>query len=321
MIVVTGAAGFIGSALLGRLEREGFGDLVAVDDFGIQEKAANLSGKKIRHFVEREHFFEWAGRHAAHIQAVLHMGARTDTSEFNTEILNHLNLDYSKRMWNFCTQHSIPLIYASSAATYGNGNAGFSDDPDKLELLKPMNPYGISKHQFDLWVTEQTHTPPFWSGFKFFNVFGPNEYHKGRMASVVFHAYNQISNTGKLKLFRSHKPEFQDGTQKRDFIYVQDVLNVLMHFLITRKNPGLYNLGTGVARTFNDLGKSVFNAMQRPIEIEYIDIPADIRDSYQYFTEAETSRLRNAGYNGTFYSLEDAITDYVQKYLSQGDYY
>jgi len=320
MIVVTGAAGFIGSALLGRLQADGYGDLVAVDDFTLAEKSANLAGKNIGHCVEREHFFEWAGNHADRIQCVLHIGARTDTSEFNEEILNHLNPEYSKRMWNFCCANDIPLIYASSAATYGDGSQGFDVNTDNLELLKPLNPYGWSKHQFDLWVMEQSHTPPFWAGFKFFNVYGPNEYHKGRMASVVFHAFNQINASGKLKLFRSHRPDFNDGEQKRDFIYVRDVLDVLVYFMENRKNSGLYNLGSGTARTFADLGKAVFTALNKDVQIEFIDIPADIRDKYQYFTEANMNKLRAAGYTHPFTSLEEGVSDYVNKYLSQGDY-
>lgn len=321
MIVVTGAAGFIGSALLGRLQREGYGDLVAVDDFSDTSKSRNLEGKNIAHCVDREAFFPWLEHHADRIQFIHHIGARTDTSEFSEAVLQHLNLDYSKQMWEACVRHQIPLIYASSAATYGDGAEGFSDDPALLHTLKPMNPYGWSKHRFDLWVQEQRETPPFWAGFKFFNVFGPNEYHKERMASVVFHAYRQIQSTGAMKLFRSHRPDFEDGRQQRDFIYVGDVLNVLMHFMENRRNPGLYNLGTGTARTFYDLAKAVFDALGKVPEISYIDIPEDIRDKYQYYTQADTHRLLAAGYSGGFTSLEDAVREYVTKYLEQDDMY
>lgn len=321
MIVVTGAAGFIGSALLGRLQRDGYGDLVAVDDFSDPLKARNLEGKRIAHCVDREAFFPWLEHHADHVQFIHHIGARTDTSEFSEEVLNHLNLDYSRQLWQICTVHSIPLTYASSAATYGDGSKGFSDDPELLTSLQPLNPYGWSKHRFDLWVQEQKTQPPFWAGFKFFNVFGPNEYHKGRMASVVFHAYRQISETGAMKLFRSHRADVEDGMQQRDFIYIHDVLNVLMHFMENRRNPGLYNLGTGTARTFKDLALSVFSALGKDPQISYIDIPEDIRDKYQYFTEADTRRLLAAGYHGGFTPLEEAVREYVTQYLQQDETY
>lgn len=321
MIVVTGAAGFIGSALLGRLQRDGYGDLVAVDDFSDPLKARNLEGKRIAHCIDREAFFPWLEHHADRVQFIHHIGARTDTSEFSEDVLNHLNLDYSRQLWQICTAHSIPLIYASSAATYGDGSKGFSDDPSLLNSLQPLNPYGWSKHRFDLWVQEQQNRPPFWAGFKFFNVFGPNEYHKGRMASVVFHAYRQISETGAMKLFRSHRADYEDGMQRRDFIYIHDVLNVLMHFMENRRNPGLYNLGTGTARTFKDLALAVFSALGKDPQISYIDIPEDIRDKYQYFTEADTRRLLEAGYNGGFTPMEEAVREYVTRYLQQDEIY
>lgn len=320
MIIVTGAAGFIGSALAGRLLQEGYGSIVAVDDFSCAEKESNLKGKNIHLFVDREKFPEWLEKNATHVQIVLHMGARTDTSEFNPDILNHLNLDYSKKIWNLCCRHSIPLIYASSAATYGAGENGFEDDTDQLDKLKPLNPYGWSKHHFDQWVMSQTSHPPFWAGFKFFNVFGPNEYHKHRMASVVYHAYHQIRNTGKVKLFRSHRPEFQDGMQLRDFIYIRDVLDVLMYFMEHRKFSDIYNLGTGMARTFNDLAVAVFHALGKEPEIEYTDIPSDIRDKYQYYTCATMQKVKDAGYSKPFTGLEEAVADYVNQYLEKGVY-
>jgi ADP-L-glycero-D-manno-heptose 6-epimerase len=230
MIVVTGAAGFIGSALLGELERMGYGDLIAVDDFSVQAKSANYQNKRITQFVERSEFFGWLSDNSKRIQFIFHIGARTRTDEFDEAVLQHLNVEYSQKMWQACVDNNIPLIYASSAATYGDGTQGFSDEPASLDSLRPLNPYGNSKHRFDLWVMEQKKTPPFWAGFKFFNVFGPNEYHKGRMASVVFHAYNQIKETGHVSLFRSHNKDFANGAQERDFIYVKDVLSVMMHF-------------------------------------------------------------------------------------------
>ncbi|MBL7810988.1 MAG: ADP-glyceromanno-heptose 6-epimerase [Bacteroidetes bacterium] len=321
MIVVTGAAGFIGSALLAGLQQQGYGNLVAVDDFSNQDKNLNLRGKNGVERVEREQFFEWATRHATEIQFIFHIGARTDTAEFDESVLNHLNVHYSQRMWQLCTAHSIPLIYASSAATYGNGEYGFSDNPDNLAKLQPLNPYGWSKHHFDLWALGQPTAPPFWAGFKFFNVFGPNEYHKHRMASVVLHACKQIQQTGRVKLFRSHRPGIADGMQQRDFIYVKDVLNVLLWFMENRKNSGLYNLGTGVARSFLDLTHAVFSALQLPPAIDFVDIPEDIRDKYQYYTCADMQRVQQTGYSAGFSTLENAVTDYVNGYLKEGKYF
>ena len=320
MIVVTGAAGFIGSAMLGHLQALGYGDLVAVDDFSNPEKNPNLEGKKLSHCVHRDDFFTWLEHHAARIQFVQHIGARTDTAEFGEDVLNHLNLEYSKRVWELCVKYSVPLNYASSAATYGAGEWGFSDNPENLQKLEPLNPYGLSKHRFDLWVMQQERTPPFWAGFKFFNVFGPNEYHKKRMASVVYHAYNQICETGSVKLFRSHHPNFEDGKQLRDFIYVKDVLKVLVFFMENRKNSGLYNLGTGKARTFQDLVMPIFLALNEMPQIDFVDIPQDIREKYQYYTCADMDRLLKAGYNEGFYELEDAVADYLGNYLMAGNY-
>lgn len=323
MIIVTGAAGFIGSALLGHLQQLGYGELVAVDDFSHSEKAPNLEGKSLLHRIERSEFLAWLPTQAHKVQFVFHIGARTKTNEFDEQVLQSLNVDYSKSIWAVCVEHSIPLIYASSAATYGDGAAGFSDDPALLTQLKPLNPYGSSKHRFDLWVMEQQAAgtvPPFWAGFKFFNVFGPNEYHKDRMASVVFHAYNQIKATGAVSLFKSHRSDFQDGSQERDFIYVKDVLSVLTHFFVHRKNSGLYNLGTGECRTFLDLAKAVFEAMNQPLNVHYIDMPTDIRDRYQYHTQAEMHRLKLAGYAMPFTPLEVAVADYVQGYLQDHRY-
>ena len=320
MIVVTGAAGFIGSALLGELQRMGYGDLIAVDDFSIESKRSNYQNKKITQFVEREVFFDWLNDNAKRIQFIFHIGARTRTDEFDEQVLEDLNVAYSKKMWLSCIEYNIPLIYASSAATYGDGTQGFSDEPSLLNVLKPLNPYGNSKHRFDLWVTSQKKTPPFWAGFKFFNVFGPNEYHKGRMASVVFHAFYQIRETGKMGLFKSYDENFADGAQERDFIYVKDVLGVLMHFMVHRKNGGLYNLGTGTCRTFQDLANAVFSTLGKSPEIQFIEMPVDIRDKYQYHTEAKMERLVAAGYRIPFTPLETAVEDYINHYLIPGQY-
>lgn len=322
MIVVTGAAGFIGSYVTGYLNRKGLTDLVLVDAFNNTSKQPNLTGKQFSKQIERDTFINWFDQNAADIKLVIHLGARTDTTEFNRQIFDELNLEYTKAIWNICTQNSIPLIYASSAATYGDGNLGFSDDHSIVSQLKPLNPYGESKQAFDLWALAQTNTPPFWVGLKFFNVYGPNEYHKGRMASVVLHTFKQIQETGQMTLFRSHNPEYKDGEQLRDFIYVADVAQIIYFFMNHPQVPnGLYNVGTGEARTFIDLASATFNALGLEPNINFKDTPEDIRDKYQYYTQAEMSKLRAAGYTADFTSLEDGITDYVQNYLQQQRYY
>lgn len=320
MIVVTGAAGFIGSCLIARLNEDGFNDIIAVDDFSHPEKENNLSGKKITMKVERKDFFNWLKENHKFVQFIFHLGARTDTTEFNTAIFDELNLNYTKDVWKACIEYGLPLVYASSAATYGNGEYGYVDDNTFIPKLHPLNPYGDSKNDFDKWAIVQNETPYFWAGLKFFNVYGPNEYHKGRMASVIIHAFKQISETGKMKLFRSHKPEFKDGEQLRDFIYVKDVSEVCMFLLHHRKDSGIYNLGTGRARTFLDLVKNTFRAMNKSEQIDFIDTPVDIRDKYQYFTEAKMNKLHSIGYSKPFYSLEEGVNDYVVSYLSGNKY-
>lgn len=328
-IVVTGAAGFIGSCLVGFLNQKGYTKLILVDDFSVEEKYPNLEGKTFSHKIERETFFEWLTINKPVIDFFFHIGARTDTTEFDYNIHQHLNVDYSRKVWDYCTIQQIPLVYASSAATYGAGEWGYNDDHSISHQLKPLNPYGVSKNEFDKWVLHQKDHPPFWAGLKFFNVYGPNEYHKGRMASVIWHSYRQIQEAGLVKLFRSHKPEYRDGQQLRDFIYVKDVLKVCYWLMQTSleqpdKNEqlsGIYNLGTGKARTFEDLVKATFSGMDRASNIEYIDMPEDIRDKYQYFTEANMRKLKTAGYTGDFYSLEEGVDDYVRNYLVSGKYY
>jgi ADP-L-glycero-D-manno-heptose 6-epimerase len=320
MMVVTGAAGFIGSCLISKLNKENFNYIIAVDDFSNPEKNKNLEGKKIQEKVDRKEFFAWLKKNHQLVEFIFHIGARTDTTEFNKEIFDELNLNYSKNIWNACVDYQIPLIYASSAATYGNGEFGYKDDEGIIPQLKPLNPYGDSKNDFDIWALEQDKKTFFWAGLKFFNVYGPNEYHKGRMASVIFHAYNQINANGSMKLFRSHKQEFKDGEQMRDFVYVKDVCKVIYFLMKHRQNSGIYNLGSGKARPFKDLGKNVFNALNKKEDIQFIDIPEDIRDKYQYFTEAPMEKLLNIGYSKGFHTLEDGINDYVTKYLSTGKY-
>lgn len=320
-ILLTGAAGFIGSYLLGYLNRKGYEQIIIVDDFSRADKESNFNTKKFIAKVEREELFTWLTKENTVIDFVFHLGARTDTTEFDYAVHQKLNVAYSKKIWNYCTEKEIPLVYASSAATYGSGELGYSDSHEIVEQLKPLNPYGISKNEFDKWALVQNICPPSWSGLKFFNVYGPNEYHKGRMASVIFHSFNQVQATGKVKLFKSHRPDFADGQQLRDFIYVEDVAKVCFWLMINTVASGLYNLGTGKARSFEDLVKATFAGMDKQPVIEYIDMPEDIRDKYQYFTEADMTKLIAAGYNQPFFSLEDGVNDYVRNFLLQKAYY
>lgn len=316
MIVITGAAGFIGSCMTQKLNEIGRTDLVLVDDFTKEQKKRNWINKKYADKIQRDDFFVWAEKNARHIDFVIHLGARTDTTEMDYSVFENLNVSYTQRIWDFCSRHQIPLLYASSAATYGNGDNGYVDNESEIPQLEPLNPYGKSKNEIDKWILKQTATPPQWAGFKFFNVFGPNEYHKGRMASVIFHSFNQIKETGRVKLFRSHRPDYKDGEQIRDFVYVKDVVDVLHWFTQNKAANGIYNLGTGKARTFYDLAVSTFRALGESPVIDFIDIPADIRDKYQYYTEADIQKLRHANYNSPFHSLEDGVKDYVSNYLS-----
>jgi ADP-L-glycero-D-manno-heptose 6-epimerase len=321
MIVVTGAAGFIGSCLISKLNQENFNAIVAVDLFDNDQKNKNLKDKKILQKVNRNEFEEWLDQNQTEVEFIFHLGARTDTAEFDRELLDKLNTTYSKMVWKKCVAYQIPLVYASSAATYGIGDKGYEDNEEIIFDLEPLNPYGDSKNDFDKWAVKQDKKPFFWVGLKFFNVYGPNEYHKDRMASVVFHAFNQIRETGAMKLFRSHNSDFKDGEQMRDFIYVKDVVDVCYWLMHHRKDNGLYNLGSGTARTFLDLVKAVFNALSIPENISFIDTPEDIRDKYQYFTEANMSKLKSIGYNKGFTKLEDGVEEYVMKYLKENRFW
>jgi len=321
MIVITGAEGFIGSCLVAKLNQHHYNDLILVDDFDTwPNRAANLIGKKYSAKVNRKDFFEWLTQNANQVQFVFHIGARTDTTETDATIFKELNYDFSQQLWNICVAEGIGLVYASSAATYGEGENGYDDDITKLDALNPLNLYGKSKNDFDKWAIAQSKQPYFWAGLKFFNVYGPNEYHKGRMASVIFHAFNQIKENGKVKLFKSHRDDYKDGEQMRDFIYVKDLCDVCLYLMENRKNSGLYNLGTGQARTWNDLAKAIFSALQLEPNIEYIPIPEDIRDKYQYFTEANMCKLKAIGYSKPFTPIEDAVNDYVTNYLQTGKF-
>jgi ADP-L-glycero-D-manno-heptose 6-epimerase len=315
MIVITGAAGFIGSYLGHYLNAMGHHQLVLVDDFSAASKLPNHQSIQAIARIDRNIFGEWMQENATQITAVFHLGARTDTAEKNIALLNRLNLHYSQMVWTLCTRYQIPLLYASSAATYGNGEWGYSDDHALIPRLKPLNPYGQSKQDFDVWVIQQKNTPPHWYGFKFFNVYGPNEYHKGRMASVIFHATRQIQQTGHMRLFRSHRPDFADGEQQRDFVYVKDIAALMYYFFQNHPANGIYNAGTGKAETFLTLAKAVFEALGQKPSIEFIDIPQDIRNTYQYFTEANMEKVHTIGYNRPFTSLQEGIKEYVSKYL------
>ncbi|HLD53361.1 MAG TPA: ADP-glyceromanno-heptose 6-epimerase [Sediminibacterium sp.] len=327
-IMVTGAAGFIGSCMVQYLNEQGYSNIYLVDDFGVEEKRDNWQNKQFVTIIERYNLLDWLSQHQPKLDVVIHLGARTDTTEFDYAIHEELNLEYSKDVWNYCCIHAIPLIYASSAATYGGGEYGYNDDHIIVDRLVPLNPYGVSKNEFDKWALHQIAQPPNWTGLKFFNVYGPNEAHKKRMASVIFHSYNQIKNTGVVKLFKSHQPAFKDGEQLRDFVYVKDVVAVIlwmMEEMVQSKwsstNNGLYNLGTGKARSFIDLVNATYAGMDMVPNIEFIDMPLDIRDKYQYFTEANMKKLQTAGYVNSFYSLEEGVDDYVRQYLSTNKYY
>lgn len=318
MILLTGAAGFIGSCLLQHLNEIGYTDIVIVDDFSNQKKKANYFQKKYKQQIHRDQLFDWLALNGKDISFVYHLGARTDTAEKKRIIFDQLNLSFSKKVWQFCTLNNIPMVYASSAATYGLGENGFEDNHLVVNSLRPLNPYGDSKNDFDKWALLQTNHPPQWVGLKFFNVYGPNEYHKNRMASVIFHTFNQIKATGGMKLFRSHHPDFEDGMQSRDFIFVKDVVKVCTFFLQQKSPNGLYNVGTGIARTFWDLAANTFKAMGLSPNISFIDTPLDIRETYQYYTQANMLKLKYAGYEVPFYSLEDGVTAYVKGYLKKG---
>lgn len=320
MMVVTGAASFIGSCLISRLNRDNFNYIVAVDDFSNPEKNKNLEGKHIKEHVDWNLFFDWLDKNQESVEFIFHTSV-TDAFESAMGQLTQSSLDYSKRIWEACCRYQIPLIYGSSAATYGQGEFGYDDKEDIVESLQPLTPYGIAENEFDKWAIRQSEKPFFWAGIKLFNVYGPNEYYKQSTPSVVLRTFRNIKQTGSTQLFCSHHPAYKDGEQLRDFIYVKDVVEVIFFLMKQRKHSGIYNLGTGKARTFLDMTRATFKAMGRKGDVSFIDTPADIRDKYQYFTEANMAKLKSIGYNTPFYTLEEGIADYVQNYLEEGDYY
>ncbi|MFH1884545.1 MAG: ADP-glyceromanno-heptose 6-epimerase [Planctomycetota bacterium] len=321
MIIVTGGAGFIGSALIAALNKRQITDILVVDELGTDRKWKNLRNLSFADYVEKDDFLEMVieDKLDSSIDAVFHLGACSDTTETNASYLIKNNYEYSKLLAQWATADNIRFIYASSAATYGDGSAGFSDDQEKIENLKPLNMYGYSKHLFDLWARRAGLLKNI-AGLKYFNVFGPNEYHKADMRSFCIKAFEQITSTGKVRLFKSYKSEYADGEQKRDFIYVKDAVDMTLFFYDNPQLSGLFNIGTGKARTWNDLVKAVFAAMGKEPNIEYIEMPESIRNQYQYYTCADITNLRKAGYNKETTPLEDAIKDYVQNYLQKDRY-
>lgn len=317
-LIVTGAAGFVGARVVEAANRRGL-PVVSVDSSDVFDERPEHEGLDFGKIVDREELLAWLGSDRPELAGIVHLGACTDTTELDEDYLRRVNLEYSQGLWNYCTREGLTLVYASSAATYGDGTQGYSDDEDRMSELKPLNPYGQSKLDFDLWALDQERAgaaPPAWSGFKFFNVYGFGERHKGRMASVVLQAFDQIHDRGGVRLFKSHHPDYEDGGQMRDFVYVRDVVDVLFFALETPLKRGIYNLGTGRARTFADLVRATFASMGRPVDIEFVPTPEDIRERYQYFTQADMGRLVNAGYDRPFTSLEDGVADYVERLSS-----
>ena len=315
MIVVTGGAGFIGSAIVWELNRRDKKDILIVDELGTDEKWKNLVGLQFEDFVNKHKFIDSINKGTfINADAIIHMGANSSTTEKDADHLFNNNYLYTKTLADFCLKNNIRFIYASSAATYGDGSLGFNDDESKCDTLRPLNMYGYSKSLFDIWAVNQDVFKKI-VGLKYFNVFGPNEYHKGDMRSVVHKAFEQVRDTGKVKLFKSGNPKYKDGEQMRDFIYVKDAVNMTLHFLDNKNINGLFNIGSGQARTWNDLVTALFKAMEKPVNIEYIDLPDHLADKYQYFTEANLSKLKSAGYKKEIAPLENGINDYVKNYL------
>jgi len=321
MIIVTGGAGFIGSAIIAALNKRAVTDILVVDRLGSDQKWKNLVNLSFADYLDKEDFLEAAleGKLSSSIKTIFHLGACSSTTETDVSFLMENNYLYTKLLAQWATSNNTRFIYASSAATYGDGSQGFADNEDKIETLRPLNAYGYSKQLFDLWAKRKGLLNKI-VGLKYFNVFGPNEYHKADMRSFVLKAFEQINATGKVRLFKSHRPDYKDGEQKRDFLYVKDAVDMTLFFLDYPKNAGLFNIGSGTARSWNDLAKAVFAAMGKEPNIEYIDMPESIRNQYQYFTQADITKLRTAGYDKPITALEEAAKDYVQNYLREGRY-
>jgi ADP-L-glycero-D-manno-heptose 6-epimerase len=323
MILITGGAGMIGSIIAWHLNSAlNRDDLIIVDRITHEDQWQNLVKRQYANYLDKDELFDWLD--AGHpVEAVIHMGAISATTERDFNKLVEANIRYSQKLWAYCAEKNIPFLYASSAATYGDGDQGYDDAG--IDQLRPLNGYGYSKHFFDEWSLKQVANglacPPHWYGFKFFNVYGPNEYHKERMASVAFHSFNQFKKEGTVKLFKSHKSGYEDGMQLRDFVYVKDAASAVVFFLTSQSASGIYNIGTGHARAFKDLATNVMTSMGQAPHITYIDMPDDLQGRYQYFTEASMQKLAQAGYTKPFYSLEEGVKDYVQNYLMQPDPY
>lgn len=323
MIIVTGAAGFIGSAIVWQLNQQGISDIIVADKMRDQNKWKNLVKLKYYDWVDQEDLFDYLSHeeNARAIRAIVHMGACSATTEKNVDFLMKNNFKYTMKLWQFATERQIQFIYASSAATYGAGELGYDDCHETLSQLRPLNPYGYSKQLFDEWALKQSLTPSKWQGLKFFNVYGPQEYHKERMASVIFHAFNQTREKGFVSLFKSYREGIEHGGQLRDFVYIKDITAVIAYMLTHEVENGLYNLGSGAARSFYDLAKNTMQAMGQSVDIRFIEMPEDIRDKYQYFTQASIEKLKRNGYTTPFHTLEEGILDYVTNYLMKEDAY
>ena len=320
MIIVTGGAGFIGSMIVWRLNSLGQDNIIIVDELGCEEKWQNLVGLKFFDFINKDVFIQNVEKGLnINVKSIIHMGANSSTTEKDADHLIKNNYEYSKTLAKYAFKNNLRFIYASSAATYGDGSLGFNDDEKNLNSLRPLNMYGYSKHLFDLWIDKQGMIDKV-VGLKYFNVYGPNEYHKGDMRSVVNKAFDQITTTGKVKLFKSKNPGYKDGEQKRDFIYIKDAVDMTLFFLDNKDKNGLFNIGSGKARTWNDLVTAIFNSMNKPVNIEYIDLPEHLTEKYQYFTEANLSKFNDTGYSKPLFSLEEGVKDYVQKYLLKNKY-
>ncbi|MBK8943879.1 MAG: ADP-glyceromanno-heptose 6-epimerase [Ignavibacteriae bacterium] len=316
MIIVTGGAGFIGSAIVWKLNKMGIDDIIIVDHLGESEKWKNLVGLKYLDIFHKDEFLEIINDDSLgfKVDTVFHLGACSATTEKDADYLLYNNFKYTKTLAEYCLENDSKFIYASSAATYGDGENGYEDNEEKLPTLKPLNMYGYSKHMFDLWAQKMKVADKI-VGLKYFNVFGPNEFHKGDMRSIVHKAFGQIQETGKVKLFKSYNPNYEDGKQMRDFIYIKDAVDMTLHFIENKNVNGLFNVGTGIARTWIDLVSSIFIAMDLKPNIEIIDMPEILRGKYQYFTEAKIEKIRNAGFKNEITSLENSVEDYVKEYL------